>query len=140
MAVAILQSRTYEPFLVGHGIDTLKINVKMVNTDGIPDTEQVIDPHLEAFLVVWQEQAKGKGRPVSTSLTFHDERMTVLPNGAPAWKYILKNDCLNITIAPRLRIPMIAKVTLSSAYLWAVGNPFDALEEVEAFLYDSILL
>ena len=46
----------------------------------------------------------------------------MLPNGAPAWKYLVKNDCLQVSMGARLRMPMVAKVTLSSAYLWEMGK------------------
>ncbi len=51
-------------------------------------------------------------------------------------KYIVKNHYLQIAIAARLHIPMIAKVTFASAYLWEVGNVHDALDEVRGLLVD----
>jgi hypothetical protein len=100
-----------EPTILNVGVDTLKINVKY------PTGVQVLPVDLEVYCSLWQQQAREKSKPVATTITFHDERMTMLPNGAPAWKYIVKNDYIQIAMAARLHIPMIAKVTFASAYL-----------------------
>src|SRR5258706_638994 len=119
-----------ETRILNVGVDTLKVNVKLTGQ------AQVLPVHVEVHCSRWQERAREQSKPVATTLTFHDARMTMLPNGSPAWKYIVKNDCLQISMGARLRIPMVAKVTLSSAYLWEVGNVNDALDEVHGFLID----
>jgi hypothetical protein len=122
--------RMTEPSILSVGVDTLKLNVKY------PTGAQVLPVDLEVYCSLWQQQAREKSKPVPTTITFHDERMTMLPNGAPAWKYIVKNNYLQIAMAARLHIPMIAKVTFASAYLWEVGNAYDALDEVRGLLVD----
>ena len=119
-----------EPTILTMGVDTLKINVKL------KEQTQTLPVELEVCCSQWQERAREQGKPVATTMTFHDARMTLLPNGAPAWKYIVKNDCLQVSLGARLHLPMVAKVTLSSAYLWEVGNIQDALDEVHGFLID----
>lgn len=119
-----------EAMILNVGVDTLKVNVKL------RDQAQVLPVDLEVRCGLWQQQAREKSKPVATTITFHDERMTMLPNGAPAWKYIVKNDYLQIAMAARLHIPMIAKVTFASAYLWEMGNVHDALDEVRGLLVD----
>ncbi len=136
MAVTLLQPISHEPFIVGHGVDTLKVNVKRATPEGQPDEVQTIDPELEALLAYWQEQARNQGTPTITTIPFHNTRMTMLPNGAPTWKYLVKNDCIQLAIVPRLRIPALAKVTIASSFLWEVGNITTVVEEVEALLYD----
>ena len=125
-----------QPCIVNAGIDTVKVNVKRVDPDGNLLENQVAPPELATMLDVWQEQARSESTPVATTHSFHDARLVMLPNAATAWKYILKNDCLNISIVPRLKIAMLAKVTLSSAYLWEVGNLDTSLDEVHLFLND----
>ncbi len=125
-----------QPFIVNVGIDTVKVNVKLVDPDGNLVENQVAPSELATMLDVWQEQARTESTPVATSHSFHDARLVMLPNAATAWKYILKNDCLNISIVPRLKIAMLAKVTLSSAYLWDVEDLDKSLDEVHTFLID----
>ena len=81
----------------------------------------------------WQEQAKFINKPLPTLMTFHETRMMMCPNGAPSWKFMLRNDCLEVKICSHLNVPMIAKVTFQSAYLWKVGNAKDAIEEAHNF-------
>ncbi len=78
-----------ETRILNVGVDTLKVNVKLTGQ------AQVLPVHVEVHCSRWQEQAREQSKPVATTLTFHDARMTMLPNGAPAWKYIVKNDCLH---------------------------------------------
>ncbi len=125
-----------QPHIINVGIDTVKVNVKLVDPDGNLLENQVVPTELATMLEVWQEQARTESTPVATSYTFHDARMVMLPNAATAWKYIIKNDCLNMSIVPRLKIAMLAKVTLSSAYLWEVENLNTSLDEVHSFLND----
>ncbi len=122
--------------IVGVGIDTVKINVKLVNPDGKPSQVQVLSEHLASRCDLWQQQARERKKPVATTMTFQDARLTMLPNGAPAWKYLLRNDCLEVKLAPRLDLPMVAKVTLLSAYLWRMNRVQDAVSDVHVFLMD----
>ncbi len=116
--------------LLSVGVDTLKVNVKL------KEQVQVLPINVEILCSYWQQQARKQSKQVATTMTFHNARMTMLPNGAPAWKYLVKNDCLQVSMGARLRMPMVAKVTLSSAYLWEMGKVHDALDEVHGFLID----
>lgn len=116
--------------ILNAGVDTLKVNVKLRGQ------AQELPVELDVRCSLWQQQAREKSKPVATTITFHDERMTMLPNGAPAWKYIVKNDYLQLQMAARLHLPMLAKVTFASMYLWEVGNVYDALDEVRGLLVD----
>ena len=120
--------------IVLHGIDTVKVNVKLLDELGKPLPRQEVRPELVTMFECWQEQAKIINKPIPTSMTFHDTRMMMYPNGAPSWKFILRNDCLEVKACPRLKMQMIAKVTFQSAYLWKVGNTKDAIEEAHSFL------
>lgn len=118
-----------EPTILNVGVDTLKLNVKL------KEQVQVLPVELEVSCSIWQEQAREQSKPVATPLSFHKARMTMLPNGAQAWKYIIKNNALELKLAARLHLPMIAKATLSSAYLWEVGSVWNAVEELEHFFW-----
>lgn len=122
--------------IVGTGIDTLKINVKLLDAAGQRLKVQALPETTLTILQAWQEQAKEKKKPVETSMTFHMARMMMFPNSAPSWLFILRNDCLELKIVPRLKMPMIAKVTLTSLYLWDMGNVREAVDEVHGFLLD----
>lgn len=120
--------------IVNTGIDTVKVNIKRLTEDRQLAKRQELVGKLAVYLPFWQEQAKAMNKPMKTALTFHDARLMMYPNGAPAWKYILRNDCLEIKVAPRLTLPMVAKVTFQSAYLWEMGRVEDAIEEAFVFL------
>src|SRR5256885_2130007 len=122
--------------IVGRGIDTVKINVKRLDEDGKPAKVQEIAGTLEEDLQTWQEKAKAVNKPEPTTLSFHGARLKIWPNAAPAWKYILRNDCLELKLCPRLHMAMIAKITLLSLYLWSVGDIQTVLDEVHRFLIE----
>jgi hypothetical protein len=137
-----ITSKRQSPILI-HGIDTVKVNVKLLEPDGKPSKQQEVRYDLVALFEMWQEHAKANSKPVATSMTFHEARMMMYPNGAPSWKYVMRNDCLELKVCPRLKVPMIAKVTLQSAYLWKVGNVQETIAEVQDFLigvFDASLM
>ena len=82
--------------IVGTGVDTLKINVKLLDPAGQRLQVQALSENVLTAFEAWQEQAKDKKHPVKTSLTFHEARMMMLPNSAPSWVFILRNDCLEL--------------------------------------------
>jgi hypothetical protein len=124
------------PTIVGVGIDTIKLNIHLVDARGEPVMLEAVSGDMETILQSWQERARAQKKPVGTTMTFHEARMVMYPNGAPAWKYILRNDCLELKLLPRLHVPMVGSATLQSPYLWSIGKPDEAVEEVEGFLYD----
>lgn len=124
------------PTILTIGIDTLKVNVKQLDAAGQPLKEPSLPDLLASMLFQWQEQAKAANTPLPTTIPFHEARLLIYPNGAPSWKYILRNDCLELKIMPRLKLPIIAKVTFESMYLWKMGRVQDALEEVRGLLVD----
>jgi len=120
--------------IVNVGIDTVKVNVKVLDPDGKVAKSQTVSEQLSILFQVWQEQAQVNNKPVATGISFYDARLMMFPNGASAWKYILRNDCLEIKLVPRLDMPMIAKVTLLSSYLWAVGSVEQAIGDVHELI------
>ncbi len=122
--------------LVGVGIDTIKVNVKMLDDKAMPTLTQSVPDRLETLFHFWQDTARESKKPLKTSMTFHHARMMMLPNGSPTWKYLLKNDCIQLALVPRLTVPMIGRVTFSSAYLWSMPSVNDAVDEVHSFLMD----
>ena len=124
-------------YVVNAGIDTLKVNVKRADpVTGKASTLQELPEDLAAYLCAVQEHAKEQGKPQATALSFHGARLVVLPNGSPTWRYLVKNDCIQLALAPRLKIPMLTKVTFFSAYLWSVPSVTEAVEEAHSFLMD----
>jgi hypothetical protein len=122
--------------LVNVGIDTLIVNVKTLDDQGKPAKVQTFPSQLEECLHDWQEVAREQGKPLATSMTFNDARMLMFPNSASVWKYIVKNDSLQLQMVPRLHVPALARVTFSSPYLWSHASPTDAVDEVHAFCFD----
>jgi len=114
--------------ILGTGIDTLKVNVKL------QDQAQELLDNVEVLCSLWQHQVREKLKPIASTISFHNARITMLPNGASAWKYIIRNDCHELKIGPRLYMPILAKATLTSAYLWEVGDIHQAVDEVNGFL------
>jgi len=124
--------------IVLHGLDTVKVNVQFVSEEGIPCSHQELPQPLLDWLEWWQSQAQQSRRPVPTAFSFHDARLVMYPNGASAWRYLLRNDCVEIKLGPRLSLRMVAKITLLSAYLWDKGHPQAAIEEVRGLVYDLL--
>ena len=131
------KQRAHVPLqIVSVGIDTVKVNVKLLEDNGQLSKVQELPESLLGLLQAWQDSAKAENKPLRTSMTFNDVRVMMLPNASPTWRYIIKNDCINVAIAPRLKVPMVAKVTFSSSYLWASSSVHDAVNEVHSFLID----
>ncbi len=122
--------------IVNTGIDTVKVNVKLIDEKGQPIKTQELPDSFLALLQAWQDKAKENNKSLPTSMTFDHARMMMLSNGSSTWRYIIKNDCFQLAIAPRFKVPMIAKVTFYSAYLWKHASANDALDEVHGFLMD----
>ncbi len=122
--------------IVNVGIDTVKVNVKLLDENGQPSKVQELPESFLGLLQAWQDSAKAENKPLRTSMTFNDARMMMLPNASPTWRYIIKNDCINVAIAPRLKVPMVAKVTFSSSYLWASSSVHEVVDEAHSFLID----
>lgn len=116
------------------GVDTLIVNVKRVDGKGVPTKEQCVPSELLEELEDAQQVARSRSKPFATECTFCGARLVMFPNGAPLWKYILRNDCLEVKIAPRLKLSAVAKVTFSSSYLWACGNVREAVNNVHTLL------
>ena len=92
------------------GTDTIKVNLKLLDEQGRLCKQELADDLLEE-LARLQLKAQEQKKPVETALSFYGARLVMLPNGSPTWKYIVKNDCLQVSLVPRLRIPAIGKVT-----------------------------
>jgi hypothetical protein len=123
--------------VVNVGIDTLIVNVKALNDQGKPAQVQAFPNWLEERLQQWQDAAREEGTPRKTAMTFNNARLLMLPHGASVWKYIVKNDSLQLQMVPRLNIPALARVTFASSYLWSQSTPQDAVDAVHAFCLET---
>lgn len=122
--------------VVNIGVDTLKVNVKLMGDQGKPARVQAFPIWLEERLLAWQEKAREVNAVLPTTMTFDQARLLMRPNGAPVWKYLLTNDSIQVHLVPRLSIPAVARVTFYSSFLWKHASPQDAVDEVHAFCID----
>jgi hypothetical protein len=122
--------------IVNTGIDTVKVNVKYTDADGKPAKAQELPSRLDTLFAAWQAKAQEQHKPLATSMTFNDARLLMRPNGASVWKYLIQNDSIQLALSPRLAVPVLARVTFYSAYLWSKASVQDAVDEVHAFLID----
>ncbi|QBD77989.1 hypothetical protein EPA93_19110 [Ktedonosporobacter rubrisoli] len=127
-----------EPRIVNAGVDTLKINVCLIGGEGEVLKHATIPQEIIQVCQRWQQEAKIATRPVATTYEFRNAHLLMYPNSAPAWNYILRNDCLEIKLEPRLPLSVIAKITLQSSYLWTVSTPKVAVDEVKHFLITQL--
>jgi hypothetical protein len=120
--------------LVGHGVDTLLLNVYYTDADGKPDKRD-----LASFLVrqlnIWKSQAIAAEEPVVVPWAFQDVHLHMYPHGAGRgqWTWLLTSDLMNLCVS-RGRLNCIGMVRLSSEYLWSCRSLRVAIEQVRHFL------
>ncbi len=120
--------------MVGHGVDTLLLNVYYTDADGKPDKRD-----LASFLVrqlnTWKNQAIAAEEPVVVPWAFQEAHLHMYPHGAGRgqWTWLLTSDLINVCVS-RGRLNCIAMVRLSSEYLWSCQSLREAIEQVRRFL------
>lgn len=121
------------PLIVGAGVDTFIANVKQLDHDR-PVNNQDLPPELAARLADWQELARLQQQPYATPYRFQRAPMLMHLGGSSTWKYIIRNSSLEIKFGARLHLGMLAKVILSSEYIWAQPTLTQALMQVQQFV------
>jgi hypothetical protein len=114
------------------------VNVRLLGDEGELLKSPTVSQEISQRCQDWQRQAKAKEKPVATTYKFRGAYLLMYPNGASAWNYVLRNDCLEIKLEPRLHLAMVAKITFQSAYLWSVSAPHLAVDEVKNFLITQL--
>jgi hypothetical protein len=128
--------------LVNYGVDTLVLNVRFADSNGVPIHSELDDEAI-ANLNEWQAYAKEQDKPVPFPVAFRGVNLLNHPHGAGRgqWRWLLTSDEMNISISRGRLNGILAQVRLSSRLLWSPENPttheqdlFKLLEEVETFL------
>lgn len=133
--------------LVNFGVDTLYLNVRYADENGVPVRSELCDEFVET-LNGWQALAREKEElvPVST-LEFRGANLLMHPHGAGKgqWRWLLTSDAFNLCIGRGRLNGIIAQVRLSSRLLWSSEHPetheqdlWKLLEEIKVFLTHAL--
>lgn len=126
-------SQTRQPLIVGAGVDTFIANVKQLNKFGKSLNEQEVAVDLSEQLQAWQDLAREQQRPYTTPLQFNTGPLLMQLGGSSTWKWVLRNAWVEVKIGARLHMGMLAKVRLSSEFLWAQPSLLGAISKLQGF-------
>ena len=125
-----------EKHIVNFGVDSLWINFCYAD-----EREQPIKREIEQWvldkLAVFQEQAKLQDEPVVTDLVFNKLPLFMYPHGGGArspWRFLLRNDMLEVKIGTGKKTGFVAKARLSASYLWSGEALIDCIAETHIFV------
>jgi Phage integrase family len=120
--------------LVGHGVDTLILNVRYADKQGQP-VKQRLDEKLAATLDYLQNAARSAETAVASDWSFLDVLLFVEPHGAgKQWRWLLTCRLLSVAVSRGRFNDLIAQVRFSSEFLWSRQCTGDALYKVHDFL------
>lgn len=122
------------PLIVGTGVDTFIANVKQLDKGGKPSAMQDVSVDLAGSLQEWQDLARVQQRPYATPLEFCNKPLLMMLGGSSSWKWILRNAWAEIKLGARLHMGMLAKMRLSSEYLWAQSSLEVSLRAMQQFV------
>src|SRR5260370_5699057 len=108
-----------EALIVGAGVDTFIANVKQMDKRGKPLAVQDLPVDLAGSFQEWQDLARMQQRPYTTTFRFNGAPLLMMLGGSSSWKWILRNAWAEVKFGARLHMGMLAKMSLSSEYLWA---------------------
>jgi hypothetical protein len=101
--------------LVAQGIDSLWLNIKAPEKDGLPI-------YLADELDELRRQAQDVEDDLPTRFTFAGETLFLKPHGIQRqWRWILHSPSLHLDVGRGLRNHVMGKARLSSAFLWERG-------------------
>jgi hypothetical protein len=104
---------------VNSGVDSLWLNFCYQGTEG-PD-KRPCEPGILEVLLPYQEEAKVQDEPVETQWSFNHHPLLMYPHGGGArspWRYLLRNDDMELKIGTGKKTGFVAKVRLMASYLW----------------------
>src|SRR5579859_5114911 len=122
--------------IVNFGVDSLWLNFCYADSQDQPVKRPCDGEVLERFSV-WQEDAKLTDEPVVTDLEFNKSFFLMFPHGGGArspWRYLLRNEWLEVKIGTGKKTGFVAKVRLLAPYLWSGVSLLDAIAEVHLFV------
>lgn len=122
-----------EPLIVGAGVDTFVANVKQMDKRGRPVPAQELPVDLVGSLQEWQDLARVQMRPYATPLCFNGERLLMMLGGSSSWKWVLRNASVEVKLGARLHLGMLAKIRLSSEFLWSQPSLLACLQRLQHF-------
>ena len=125
--------------LVGCGVDTLVLNVRYTDEDGVP-VQRELDEGLQAELDRLQGVARLNEEAVESPWVFLGVApLFVEPHGGgKQWRWLLTCPLLKIAVSRGRFNDIIAQVRFSSEFLWSQAWCGDALSIVYAFLMDAL--
>lgn len=120
--------------ILGAGVDTFIANVKQMDKRGKPLAFQELPEDLAGSFQKWQDLARTQQRPYTTPLRFNGAPLLMMLGGSSTWKWILRNAWTEIKCGARLHMGMLAKMRLSSEYLWSRPSLDDSLLQMQRFV------
>lgn len=90
-------------------------------------------------LLTWQEQARQEERPVPTDYKFAGSILLMYPNSGgltSSWRFILRNDAIELKVGMGTRNGLIGKVRFSAEYLWKWRDLGFLLSDLHVYLAD----
>lgn len=119
------------PLVVLAGVDTLYINVYYADPEKYARAMLPLRDETQALLDGFQQRAKAARTLVETPWSILDQPLYSRSHGSKElWSWILRNDYLNVQIGTGEYRGLIARVRLSSEYLWKVGYLVSSLAMV----------
>ena len=121
--------------VVGHGVDTLVLNVCYADKYFQP-TKQELAEDLQNELNLLQGAARFNEAPVITHWAFKGSNLFMQEKGSRGQcRWILKSPLLTVAISRGRHSRIVAQVCLSSEYLWSCEYLAEAIVEMGMFLY-----
>lgn len=121
--------------LVGYGVDTLVLNVRYTDNDGVP-VQRELDEGLQVVLDQLQGQARMKEEAVESPWRFLGYAPLFMEphGGGKQWRWLLTCPLLKVAVSRGRFNDIIAQVRFASAFLWSQAWCGDALYLVHVFL------
>lgn len=132
------------------GPDSVWVNICYGDRPLVPGEEQLIQPDPRPMddwkyeeLTICQEEARKEERLCETLYRpFAGAPLMIYPNGGglkSPWRFILRNDAVEIKLGAGVKNGIIGKVRFSAKYLWARQDLDACLRELHAYLVHELL-
>jgi hypothetical protein len=129
-----LRGCVMSPQIVNAGVDTLYLNVYYADPERLTRIDQPLDEKLQATFDDLQQRAKLTRQEVLTPWHLERQPFYMLSHGSgKQWRWIIKNDLLNVQIGNGDYRGIIGHIRVSSDYLWRVNALHHVLGRVNGF-------
>lgn len=129
------------------GPDSVWVNVcygdRLIEVEGDERRVQPDPAPLDAAkyeeLLAWQEQARLEERPIPTDYRFAGSNLLMYPQSGgltSSWRFILRNDAIELKVGMGTRNGLIGKVRFSAEYLWKWRDLGFLLLDLHLYLSD----